>query len=54
MANGCKLGWLINPGEEKTTVYFNGAKQVIGFHEKLSGNNIVAGFEIQLSLLPKA
>ena len=51
--NGCSLAWLINP-EDKTVFIFrkNGTVDKIeGFNKILSGENILPGFELKLSLL---
>lgn len=49
VASGCKLAWLINPEESLTYVYFNGKIHSAGFDEKLSGQEVINGFEIQLN-----
>ena len=51
--NGCALAWLINP-ENKTAAIFrkNGINdQVTGFNNTLSGEDVLPGFELKLSLL---
>lgn len=48
MANGCKLAWLINPEEKLTYCYFDNQEYTLSFEEKLSGQSILNGFEIQL------
>ncbi len=51
--NGCALAWLINP-ENKTVSIFrqNGSvDKVNGFNNVLSGEDVLPGFELNLSLL---
>jgi Uma2 family endonuclease len=53
IANGCKLAWLINPKTQKTYI-FREKKEVeivVGFDQKLSGENVLVGFELDLSIL---
>lgn len=49
--NGCTLAWLIDPIEEKAYVYRQNAKvdRVEFFSEKLSGETVLPGFELELS-----
>ena len=51
--NGCRLAWLIDPVEQKAYVYKTGglAKTVETFDEKLSGEEVLPDFELDLSLL---
>jgi Uma2 family endonuclease len=53
IANGCRLGWLIDPADE--TVYIdraNGEQSTVGsFDEKLSGEDVLPGFELKLAEL---
>lgn len=53
--NGCRLGWLIDPIEKQTHIYRqNGSIEIInGFDKKLSGENVLPGFEFDLKLLQK-
>lgn len=53
IVNGCKLGWLINPKTETTYIYRENGEMVIvnGFDKKLSGENVLVGFELDLSIL---
>jgi len=53
--NGVQLGWLINTKVEEVFIYrIDGTiSKVIGFDKTLSGENILEGFEFQLSLLKK-
>ena len=55
MANGVLLAWLINPKTEEVFIYReNGTiSKVVGFDNKLSGENILEGFEFDLNLLRK-
>ncbi|MDQ6762070.1 MAG: Uma2 family endonuclease [Bacteroidota bacterium] len=51
--NGCALAWLINP-ENKTTIIFRKdgtSDEIKGFHNKLSGEDVLPGFELDLSIL---
>ena len=50
MDNGCRLGWLIDPVEEKTYVYrANGENSVVdSFDEALSGEDVLPGFVLEL------
>jgi len=51
--NGCALAWLINP-ENKTVFIFRESgtnDKVEGFDNILSGEDILSGFELNLSLL---
>jgi len=51
--NGCNLAWLIEPENETVHVYHPGGTidKIIGFDKSVSGENILPGFELQLSLL---
>ncbi|MES2773485.1 MAG: Uma2 family endonuclease [Bacteroidota bacterium] len=51
--NGVMLGWLINPKTETTFIYrANGSVEIItGFDKKLSGEDVLPGFELDLSIL---
>jgi Uma2 family endonuclease len=51
--NGCKLAWLIIPEKKESHIYrANGSTEIIkGFDKKLSGENILPGFELDLSML---
>lgn len=55
MDNGCRLAWLIDPQQTTVTIYrIDGSKQVIsGFGEKISGEEVLPGFELDLSRLKK-
>lgn len=52
MANGCRLGWLIDPKTQTTKVYrANGSIDVISnFEGSLSGEDVLPGFVFPLSL----
>lgn len=52
IANGVRLAWLIDPYEEKAWIYReNGSAEMLqGFdNQKLSGENVLPGFELELS-----
>jgi len=53
IANGCRLAWLIDPVEEKAYVYRPDREpQVIPtFDATLSGDDVLAGFELDLRIL---
>lgn len=53
MENGCHLGWLIFPKEEKVLVYEAGqaVQEIQGFDQQLKGNQSLPGFVLDLSLL---
>jgi len=53
LSNGCQLAWLINPDEEQCWVYRpNQAPELItGFHQSLTGEGVLPGFMLDLSLL---
>ena len=47
---GCRLGWLIDPKNRKTLVYFaNGDIQTIPFDALLNGSDVMPGFEARLA-----
>jgi Uma2 family endonuclease len=51
--NGCALAWLINP-DNKTAFIFRKdgtVEKVNGFNNALSGEDVLPGFELKLSLL---
>lgn len=51
--NGVLLGWLIDPKTETTFIYrANSSVEIIsGFDKKLSGEDVLPGFELDLSIL---
>ena len=51
--NGSKLAWLLIPEKEEAHIYrSNGNIEIVkGFNKKLSGENILPGFELDLSIL---
>ena len=53
IANGVRLAWLIDPIEQKAYIYrADGSIQVVtDFTAKLSGEDVLPGFEFDLSLL---
>ena len=50
LANGCRLGWLIDPKTQKIYIYRpNKAPEIVqGFEKKLSGEDVLIGFELVL------
>ena len=52
MANGCRLGWLIDPDEPKTYIYRpgQGTEEVTGLGQ-LSGEDVLPGFRLDLTTL---
>lgn len=53
ISNGCRLAWLIDPVPEKVLIYReDGSRdEVHGFDQKLSGEAILPGFELDLKEL---
>ncbi len=53
LANGVQLAWLIDPVQQKAYIFrADGSEQMVeGFDKKLSGENVLPGFEFDLSLL---
>ncbi len=51
--NGCRLGWLIDPNHRKAYIYRpNQEVEVVdSFDQKLSGEQILKGFELDLMIL---
>ncbi len=51
--NGVQLAWLIDPTQEKAYIYrINGSIEIVeGFDRKLSGENVLEGFELDLGNL---
>ena len=51
--NGCQLAWLIIPEKEEAHIYrADGSIEIIkGFDKKLSGENVLPGFELALNIL---
>ncbi len=50
MENGCRLGWLLDPQNRKTYIYReNGERLIRNFSEKLSGENVLPDFELDLT-----
>ena len=48
-ANGCRLGWLIDPHERQAYVYRPGQEpEVVGFDRALSGEDVLPGFRLAL------
>ncbi|MCU0391399.1 MAG: Uma2 family endonuclease [Thermoflexibacter sp.] len=47
--NGCRLGWLINPKDKNVFIYRENGEIIIqSFEQKLSGENVLLGFEMDL------
>ena len=53
MKNGCQLGWLIDPSQQKAYVYKPNEviQEIDGFDKKLSGESLLPDFELDLSRL---
>lgn len=52
MENGCRLGWLIMPQTQTVAIYRQGLEsETISFTQKLSGESILPGFELDLQAL---
>lgn len=52
MDNGVRLGWLINPQDRIVEIYRQGQpKQTLNSPSSLSGENVLPGFELNLSLI---
>lgn len=53
ISNGCKLAWLIDPIKQKAYVYRHSGlvKTASSFNEKLYGDDLLPGFELDLALL---
>ncbi|MFN4256103.1 MAG: Uma2 family endonuclease [Saprospiraceae bacterium] len=50
IADGCRLGWLIDPENRQTHVYAeNGDIHTLGFDQALSGGDVLPGFELRLA-----
>jgi Uma2 family endonuclease len=51
--NGVRLGWLIDPKKQMSYIYrADGSIDIVhGFDKKLSGEDVLKGFELDLSLL---
>lgn len=51
--NGVRLGWLIDPKKRETFIYrIDGAiNKVEGFNNVLSGEDVLPGFELNLTIL---
>ncbi len=53
VANGCELAWLIDPLEKQAYVYRpkSEVQEIIGFDNKLRGEDLLPGFELDLKRL---
>jgi len=51
LGNGCRLGWLIDPDEERVYIFRADGSQseVAGFQQTVSGEAVLPGFELQLA-----
>jgi Uma2 family endonuclease len=49
--NGCQLGWLIDPREQKAFVYEDGNVKEFSFKDMLNGGKLMPGFSFSLSKL---
>lgn len=51
--NGARLGWLIVPKQQTAFIYRSDGTvdRVQGFHQKLSGEDVLPGFDFDLSVL---
>ncbi|MDP5168803.1 MAG: Uma2 family endonuclease [Bacteroidia bacterium] len=51
MENGCSLGWLIDPTEQKAYVYSQGSsiEREVSFESELTGKDLMPGFRYLLS-----
>jgi Uma2 family endonuclease len=51
--NGCELGWLIDPIQQKSFIYqsMSDTIEVNGFDKKLGGDTLLPGFELDLTRL---
>jgi Uma2 family endonuclease len=51
--NGVRLGWLIDPKKQETFIYrIDGTvSKIEGFHNILSGEDVLPGFELNLTIL---
>lgn len=53
ISNGCDLGWLIDPTDEKAYIYKPGVdvQEISGFDKKMLDEKLLPGFELDLSRL---
>ena len=50
LQNGVRLGWVIDPFKQQTTIYRSDAEpKVKPFTDALSGEDVLPGFELRLS-----
>lgn len=50
IANGCRLGWLIDPSQRETRVYFgDGDIHTVPFDEELTSAAVLPGFSIRFT-----
>lgn len=52
MSNGCRLGWLIDIKNERVFIYKSAftCRMIAGFDKKVSGDDVLSGFELDLSI----
>jgi Uma2 family endonuclease len=51
-ANGCLLAWLINPEEQNVYIFRkDGSIELKSFEETISGEDVLPGFELDLSFM---
>ncbi len=53
LANGCRLGWLIDADEEKVYIYQPGkpVETIQGFDNNVEGSPVLPGFVLELAEL---
>ncbi|GAA4405558.1 hypothetical protein GCM10023187_24040 [Nibrella viscosa] len=50
--NGVRLGWLVNPFQQQTTIYRPDQEpEIKPFNKRLSGEDVLSGFELTISEL---
>ncbi|MFN0034192.1 MAG: Uma2 family endonuclease [Saprospiraceae bacterium] len=50
IANGCRLGWLVDAAKKQTMVYRpDGSVQVVSFDQKLDGGKVLPGLELTMA-----
>jgi Uma2 family endonuclease len=51
-ANGCRLGWLLDPKRKRVAIYRpDQAVEILEAPETLSGEDVLKGFELNVSFL---
>lgn len=52
IANGCRLGWLVDPTARQTIVYLSDERtHVVPFEQQLDGGAVLPGFELMMGEL---